>query len=176
MFSSCLFIFPLNLRFLNSNLLSYSQTTERNFSELIISMHYVSLPFFTPALHAHEVPNTVLDTGTAVERRKTRAFFLPSWSFCCGGRRIPQSHVESQQWCTAEAQGLWEIVRHSDPGKVGGNVLWKLQVSGIKEKQVRNYFVLDTILCEAFFHERIQLILTPSREHKEGSPIYRWGH
>lgn len=54
-------------------------------------MHSVSLPFFTPALRAREAPDTVLDTGTAVERRKTRAFFLPSWSFRCGGRGIPES-------------------------------------------------------------------------------------
>lgn len=64
-------------------------------------------------------------------------------------------------------------MRHSDPGKVGGESLQKLQVSAIKGKQVSSYFVLDTTLCELFFHERIQLLLTPSREHKKDSPVYR---
>lgn len=81
-----------------------------------------------------------------------------------------QSRVASQQWCTAETQGLRGTVRHSDPGKVGGDSLQKLQVSGIKGKQVSSYFVL---LRELFFHERIQLLLTPSRERKKDSPVYR---
>lgn len=147
------------------------------------------VPSFTPAPPAHEVPDTVLDTGNTEERREEK----PGRHSCPGGGGLLRGLLLWREGKPSlrnptKSCGVTSMVHRRGLGTVRNwKAFWrreeagavfpqKLQLCGMKEEQVRAYFALDTVLWEVFFHELIQLSLTTPQERRENSPIYRWGH